>query len=328
VSSIVKGKGKRREARANGVEFKTKRFRPIRTKKLIKKVGLAIKTENPPSQTVLANKYNTSLSLINKVIHEDLKLKTRIKSTLQKLTPKHKENRRINSRKLRDNQLKKRNMEFVVTIDEAWLFLNETNKKKICNVEKGKNIPESWTCEKVETFSPKLMVVGIITGRGTVPLIQVPPKVKINSQYYIDNVLKPLVEIYLPNLYPNELDKVFVHHDAAPSHTSRLTTDYMVKIEEEVGIKFIKRKEMTVKSPDASPLDFFGFRYLKEKLKSRRPKTLKGLLAAAQSEWSKISLNLISSVYNDWRFRLKLIREKGGDHIENVKKIHKKSNKK
>jgi len=128
-------------------------------------------------------------------------------------------------------------MEFVVTIDEAWLFLNETNKKtKICYVEKGKNIPESWTCEKSETFSPKLMVVGIITGRGTVPLIQVPPKVKINSQYYIDNVLKPLVEIYLPNLYPNELNKVFVHHDAAPEHTSRSTTDYMAKIEEEVGM--------------------------------------------------------------------------------------------
>jgi hypothetical protein len=43
---------------------------------------------------------------------------------------------------------------------------------------------------------------------------------------------------------------------------------------------------------NALSLDFFGFGYLKEKLKSRRPKTLKGLLAAAQSEWSKISLKI------------------------------------
>ena len=36
------------------------------------------------------------------------------------------------------------------------------------------------------------MVIGVITGRGAIPLFRVPSQVKINAQYYVDYVLKPV----------------------------------------------------------------------------------------------------------------------------------------
>ena len=71
------------------------------------------------------------------------------------------------------------------------------------------------------------MVVGIITGRGTVPLIRVPSKVKINAEYYVDYVLKPLFADHLPRLNRNDINKVFFHHDKMPSHFSKVTMAYL-----------------------------------------------------------------------------------------------------
>lgn len=72
------------------------------------------------------------------------------------------------------------------------------------------------------------MIVGAMSGHGTLPLIRVrvPHNVKINATYYIDEVLKPLLEEEIPERYHGESHKVFVHHDAASSHTARITTPY------------------------------------------------------------------------------------------------------
>ena len=83
------------------------------------------------------------------------------------------------------------------------------------------------------------MVVGALTGRGTLPSIRVPKNVKVSAQYYIDNILKHLLEQYLKYLYHNELYKVFVHHDKATSHTARLTREYIDNLQK-------KKQELTL----------------------------------------------------------------------------------
>ena len=115
------------------------------------------------------------------------------------------------------------------------------------------------------------MVVGAISGRGVLPLIKVPQKVKINAAYYIDFFLKPLLEVHMPKLYGKDTSKVVIHHDAASSHTARLTQKYAKTLKNKLGIKIISNSEIPVKSPDASPMDFFGFGYLKRKCCGRRP---------------------------------------------------------
>ena len=121
------------------------------------------------------------------------------------------------------------------------------------------------------------MVIGVITGRGILPLYRVPSNVKICAQYYVNYVLKPLFEEHLPRLYGEDMKKVFFHHDKATSHTADLTTKYLEKAKRETGISYIEKHDIPVKSPDASPLDFFGFGYLKQELSKRRATTLNGI---------------------------------------------------
>ncbi len=43
-------------------------------------------------------------------------------------------------------------------------------------------------------------------------------KAKVNVQYYLDKVLRPLLEKELPKLDPGDLHKVTVHHDSIFAH--------------------------------------------------------------------------------------------------------------
>jgi hypothetical protein len=268
VSNVIRGIGKRREAAAKGEVFKLNYQRPARTKMMLLNLKDLNNCENPKSQRIMAIKCNTPQTTINRAIHDDLNLKTQRKSKVHNPPQK---NRMVNSLKLLKTHLQKKNMEFVVTLDESWIELSDCNRKRrICYISKEKSISENRGYERKESFSPKFMVIVIITGRGVLPLIEVPDKTKVNSQYYIDHVLTPLVYKYLPQLYSNELHKVFVHYDSATSHTSTLTTNWMKKTEEELGIKFIDKSSILVKLPDASPLDFYGFRYLKQRLAKRK----------------------------------------------------------
>ena len=166
------------------------------------------------------------------------------------------------------------------------------------------------------------MIVGALSGRGVLPLIKVPRNVKINADYYIQHVLKPICEIHLPKLYPGELHKVFVHHDAASSHTAKKTDAYAKELKQKLGITIIAKKSIPVKSSDTSPMDFFAFGLIKQRLHLRRASTLNGVWKLLKQEWSKISLQQVSRVFGAWKRRLRLVSQMSGGHIEQTKKIH------
>ena len=166
------------------------------------------------------------------------------------------------------------------------MYEDDANGKiQICYITRGESVPEHWEFEKGESFAKSFKVVGIITGRGTVPLFRVTSNVKINAQYYVDYVLNPLFTVHLPRLYPNEMDKVYFHHDKASSHTANFTAEYLVKMKSELGISFTNKDELHVKAPDC-----FGFGYLKQRLSSRRARTLDGI-------W-KLSRELLPEIVN------------------------------
>jgi hypothetical protein len=240
--------------------------------------------ENPPTQNLLAKRLGISQPYINRAIKR-IEMAKRIKTRVHKIGPQHIQNRKTNSRKLYENGLAGHQSEYAVTLDEAMIYMSNINgKRKICYVKKGESIPENWVYGKAENFSKGFMIVGAITGRGDLPLIRVPRKAKVNSDFYIKYVLKHLLEKELPKLYPEELNKVFVHHEKASSHTSTKTSEYAADLKVRTSISIIDNSLIPVKSPDASPLDFFGFSYLKQKLFLRRARTLDGLWKICRQE--------------------------------------------
>jgi len=167
------------------------------------------------------------------------------------------------------------------------------------------------------------MIVGALSGRGILPLIKVPSNVKINADYYVKYVLKPIIEKFIPSLYPSEVHKIFLHHDKASSHTTSKTQQYLEQARANFGINFISNTEIPVKSPDASPLDFYGFGFLKQKLFYKKPKTLIGLWKACKTVWSGISTEDLTSVFDSWKRRCRQIVKVHGSHVEQTKQIHK-----
>jgi hypothetical protein len=135
------------------------------------------------------------------------------------------------------------------------------------------------------------MIIGAVSGRGILPLIKVPSNVKINADYYIKHVLKPILEYEVPKKCPGELDKVFFHHDKASSHTAAKTMEYFKDVNERLGINFIRNKDIPVKSPDASLCDFWAFGKLKQDLFNSKASTINGLWKVCNTIWNKIPLN-------------------------------------
>ena len=90
----------------------------------------------------------------------------------------------------------------------------------------------------------------------------------------------------------------------------------------DIGMNFIANIDILVKSPDASPLDFFSFGYLKQRLFKRRPTTMDGLWKATNEEWSTITQEKVKKVFASWKFRCRLIVKMEGKHIEQSKQIH------
>ncbi|UYV72043.1 hypothetical protein LAZ67_9001628 [Cordylochernes scorpioides] len=319
---VVNGIGKKREAESNGQKFQVDRPRRVRTPATVSKVKRLATTENPPSQRQLSRMCGTSLKTINNIIHKDLELDTRRKGKVHKLTTFHMKNRATNARKLYEEHLAGSRSEYTATLDEAWMYVTYCNGiRKICYIKRGNQVPDNWVHQCSETFPKGFMVVGVMTGRGVLPLIKVPSKVKVNSEFYIECVLKPVIE-QLKDLYPGEMDKVFLHHDKASSHTSKKTQQFLQEMKDTLGLNFIRNSDIPVKSPDASPLDFYGFGMLKQRLFNRRPKTEAGLWKAAQEEWSNVSLSKVKEVFAAWKVRCREIAKKKGKHIEHMKKIH------
>lgn len=273
----------------------------------------------------MAKKIGCSTKVVDRIIHEDLGLATRKKAVLHQLNDRQIQIRKTNARKLSREHVRPENYEFLVTLDEAWLYSDETDAPNpLCYLKRGENIENQAVLKQRELGGKKVMVVGILTGRGPIPLKFVQKNVKINSIYYCNEVLIPLVKKWLPELYPEALEKVFIHHDAATSHTSRYTTEVMKSLADDHQITFIDKEDIPIKSPDASPLDFFGFGHLKHQLKSRRPTIIQGLRKIASRLWMEIDSELIKKVFDSWHRRLLQIEYKSGHHIEHTKKIHRK----
>lgn len=233
---------------------------------------------------------------LSKIIHEDFGKKVRKKRLVHGLKDSHKGNRKRNCRKLYEHHLAGGKAEFMVSLDEALFYLQDCNGTRRIAYTKDPEEMEKFVAPKAEKFNDKFMVVGAICGRGTLPLMKFPSNAKINARYHVEHVLKPLLETHVLSLYGEEASKVYVHHDAATSHTARLTAAYAEDLKQRLGITILKKEGIPIKSPDASPMEFFGFGFLKQKLFRRKATTLQGAWKVLNDEWSKLPQETIENV--------------------------------
>jgi hypothetical protein len=62
-----------------------------------------------------------------------------------------------------------------------------------------------------------------ISYRGVTRLRFIPTGIEINSEIYINTILKPMFEKDIPDMYGEYPDKVIFHHDNAPAYQLDVT---------------------------------------------------------------------------------------------------------
>ena len=86
--------------------------------------------------------------------------------------------------------------------------------------------------------------------------MKVPSQVKINGEYHVEHILKPLIQILL-KFFDGYVSNLFVHHDKISCHTSEIVSNFMDSATKNYGICFIKNKKVPVKGSDCEKLYFF-----------------------------------------------------------------------
>ena len=94
------------------------------------------------------------------------------------------QNRKTNARKLYDVMTTDK-IEYMVTLDEAIMYLiPENSKTDYCYLKRGEELPDNCIIASKETSPKSVMVVGGMSGRGTLPLTRI-PDFKISAVNYI-----------------------------------------------------------------------------------------------------------------------------------------------
>lgn len=169
------------------------------------------------------------------------------------------------------------------------------------------NIPEHKRHVPRFQNAVSVMVWAAISTRGKFPLIFIEKGVKINANYYVEEVLKKNV---MPNAVKLFQDDYYCfQQDGAPSHTANLTQAWC----KENLVDFLAKDKWPPSSPDLNPLDFFVWSYMLAKLADHKFSNLQQFKQGIVKVWDEMSMDTVRAACNDFERRLKLVVSlKGG----------------
>lgn len=284
--------------------------RPSKLKKSdLQKLDKMTSKPDPPTQASMAKALNVSQQVVSYQLKQKLKKKCHKKPKCHHLSERSVQIRRQRSWPLYKLLRKDRWRQFITT-DEAWIYLSDTNaKSNVQYLSRGQNRRDLTPSTTVPHPKGVMVWMGISAHGVTKPRF-VKPGAKINSEYYIQKILKPFLKDDYRRLYPNG-DAVF-HQDSAPSHASKVTQKFLT----DQQVQFLRPEQWIPNSPDAAPCDYFLWGHLKNKLNKRRISTLRGLQRAIREEVKKIPQEMILRALKSWPKRCRQIYYAGGRHIE------------
>jgi hypothetical protein len=131
----------------------------------------------------------------------------------------------------------------------------------------------------------------------------------VNSERYINNILEPFVN----ELDDQELQYGHFQQDSATAHTAFNTMRYLRQF---FGERIISRGRWPSRSPDLTPLDFFLFGHLKNKVFTRNLHTVEELQAAITEEIQNITPQMLLNVFDSLKRRVNICLQHGGAQFE------------
>jgi histone-lysine N-methyltransferase SETMAR len=134
-----------------------------------------------------------------------------------------------------------------VTGDESWFFFNPAPRRM-------------WTLSRDDVAtkprhsiqSRKFMFTIIWNLTGFYVIDRLPDDTKMNSAYFITNILTPLEQAIFPQGRAPHQKRLVIHLDNFSVHTSRVSTEWLEEHDR-------RRMPQPPYSPDLAPSDFYLF---------------------------------------------------------------------
>jgi hypothetical protein len=161
------------------------------------------------------------------------------------------------------------------------------------------------------------MVSAGVSFRGKTRIHFVEPGVKVNADYYSNVLLRQGLIPDCLHLFP---DRNFIfQQDSAPSHTARLTVNFL----QEQNITFWGKEIWPAKSPDLNPMDYRVWALLEQKVYERVKQypsidSLKEGVVAAWNSLDQQTIRKCISGDQGFRKRLEAVVEQNGGHVETL----------
>lgn len=257
-----------------------------------------------------------SKNTVHRYLTKKLGLKAYKRRKIPRLTKLQKEKRLTFAKKY--VKLTPRDWENWVFSDECPLYLFPTPNRQNDRIYERdcKNVAPS---EQVK-FSAHSMVWGAMSASGLSELHIVPQGTTINAEYYINNILQPVLlpalarkkksgSVIEKKMFNRRSELVFMQ-DGAPAHTARVTQQWC---SEQVS-GFLSKEQWPPNSPDLNPIEnCWGI--LKSKVfASPSPTTMKQLNRRAMREWANIEPSVLKNLVHSMPERLKAVIAMKGGH--------------
>ena len=113
-------------------------------------------------------------------------------------------------------------------------------RRIVCYVRMGENVGDKLKFVKRDAFARGFMACAALSSRGKSVIRIIPKGTKVNSEYYINKVLKQFIRKDVPRLFPEDKHVMTFHQDSASSPNFKHC--YQKKYQ---NIKFITPQEWT-----------------------------------------------------------------------------------
>lgn len=287
---------------------KSGRKKTVTTPEMIRKVKATIDRNPRRSGRKMARELNISRERMQHILKNELGLKPLKFQKVQELTDAQKKVRLERAKELLRLHGSGQLPNLVFSDEKPFQieqFVNKQNDRVYLPKRSAENLHLRLATRT--QAPPTVMVWAAVTADGRSPLVFIDRGVKINAEYYRENVLKAVLKPWA--------DKHFgrrpwtFQQDSAPSHSARVNQEWLKK---EVP-RFISTAQWPPKSPDLNPLDFCAWGILESKVRTKKYQSVDHLKKALRREWAKIPQSHFRAACDGFVGRLKaIIRAKGG----------------
>ena len=291
------------------------RQKPVRTSELVEKVRETVSQNANTSISSLARDSEVSRRTMQRLVHEDLEMKSYRMEQRQFLSETARERRKSRAAAIL-NRLKSLDAgKTIVFSDEKWWTgekaHNRQNDRYLAAAGDAATTIEDYRVVPKKQRARGVMFLGLVASNGLIsPPIWVDEGVKINSKNFID-ILKNDV---LPWLRTNFSPGSFVlQQDNAPAHAARTTQQFL---QEELRDDFWPSTMWPPSSPDCNPLDYYVWNEVARKACTRSYENLNDLKRAVEAAWCGQNPEDIKRACKSFRRRIQAVYNADGDYIE------------